>query len=378
MNFSIDARGINLYKGSGIGTYIENLLEELLNIDNTNNYTIFWTGDNFQKYKKANSNIIMTSKKHNLFFENYYYPNLIKKYKIDLHHIPQNGIGFSDTYSSPCIVTIHDLIPYIMPETVGRGYLERFLTDMPFIIKNCQGILTVSEYSKKDILKFFPNFPADKIFVTPLAANKTYLPLNKDKCKTYLSEKYKIDTPFILYLGGFSKRKNVHNLITSFKKIASSLKRNYNLVICGSLRDEGLKLQQLAKDLLIDDKIIFTGFVPDSDLPYFHNACDLFVYPSSYEGFGLPILEAMNCKAPVLSSNTTSIPEVANNSAFLIDPQEKTALSEAMLLLLNSPSLLEEYSEKGYKNSLKYTWKNTAALTLSAYKNVLTHSLLVS
>ena len=125
MNFSIDARGINLYKGSGIGTYIENLTLELLNIDKKNNYTIFWAGDNFEKYKRENSTVILTSKKHNLFFENYYYPSILQEYHIDLHHIPQNGIGLSSSYSTPSVVTIHDLIPYIMPETVGKGYLER-------------------------------------------------------------------------------------------------------------------------------------------------------------------------------------------------------------------------------------------------------------
>ena len=371
MNFSIDARGINLYKGSGIGTYIENLTLELLNIDKKNNYTIFWAGDNFQKYKRKNSKVILTSKKHNLFFENYYYPSILQEYHIDLHHIPQNGIGLSSSYSTPSVVTIHDLIPYIMPETVGKGYLERFLTDMPFIIKNCKGILTVSNYSKKDILRFFPNCPEDKIYVTPLAANTLYKPLPKDNCKDYLNKKYKITTPFILYLGGFSKRKNVYELILSFKNILSSLNKNYSLVICGSLKDEGLRLKEITKELLIDDKVIFTDFVVDYDLPYFHNASDLFVYPSSYEGFGLPILEAMSCQTPVITSNTSSIPEVANNSAILIDPFDKSALSEAMLRVLNSPSLLAEYGEKGYKNSLKFTWSNTAKLTLSAYIDIL-------
>ena len=178
MKFSIDARGINLYKGSGIGTYTENLLRELLNIDTKNNYSIFWTGENYEDYKKDNSKIIFTSKKHGTFYENYYYPNYIKENNIDKHHIPQNGIGLNELYTSPIVVTIHDLIPYILPETVGRGYLERFLRDMPLIVRNSKVILTVSEYSKRDIIKFFPFVNEEKIFVTPLAANISYKPLN--------------------------------------------------------------------------------------------------------------------------------------------------------------------------------------------------------
>lgn len=371
MNLSIDGRGITLYNGSGIGTYIANLLKELITIDNKNEYTIFWAGDNYDAFKKSNTNIVLTSKRHGMFYENFYYPNYLQSNNIDLHHIPQNGIGLSKDYPVPCVVTIHDLIPYIMPETVGAGYLERFLADMPYIIKNSTGIITVSEYSKQDIMRFFPSFPSEKIYVTPLAANSNFKPLPKESCTDYLKQKYKIDFPFVLYVGGFSKRKNVKELILSFKEISSSLKKEYKLIILGSLRDEGQKLQQLCKDLFIDDKVFFTGFVPDEDLPFFYNAAGLYVYPSLYEGFGLPILEAMSCKTPVITTNCSSIPEVAkNNSALLIDDINVDSLSSSMLTLLNSDSLLSEYAEKGYQNSLSFTWQKTAAATITAYKNL--------
>ncbi|WP_294133033.1 glycosyltransferase family 1 protein [uncultured Clostridium sp.] len=370
MKFSIDARGINLYKGSGIGTYTENLLRELLNIDTKNNYSIFWTGENYEDYKKDNSKIIFTSKKHGTFYENYYYPNYIEENNIDMHHIPQNGIGLNELYTSPIVVTIHDLIPYILPETVGRGYLERFLRDMPLIVRDSKVILTVSEYSKRDIIKFFPFVNEEKIFVTPLAANKSYKPLNKTNCIEYIKNKYSIDSPFILYIGGFSTRKNVKELIIAFNKIQKSLKKNYKLVLCGSIRDEGIKLQELCKELLMDDKIIFTGFVPDDELPLFYNAAEVFIYPSSYEGFGLPPLEAMSCATPVITSNLTSIPEVTKDCAILINPFDKDELASSILTLLNSESLLQEYSEKGYNNSLNFTWENTAIATLKAYEHV--------
>lgn len=371
MRFSIDARGINLYKGSGIGTYTENLLRELLNIDNKNKYSIFWAGDKYENYKKENSKIIFTSKKHGTFYENYYYPNYIEENTIDLHHIPQNGIGLNKLYTSPVIVTIHDLIPYILPETVGRGYLERFLRDMPLIINNSKAILTVSEYSKKDILKFFPSVDKNKIFVTPLAANSSYKPIDKNLCTEFIKNKYNIDFPFILYIGGFSTRKNVKELIIAFNKIHKSLKKDYKLVLCGSIRDEGIKLQNLCKELFIDNKVIFTGFVPDEDLPIFYNSADLFIYPSLYEGFGLPPLEAMSCSTPVITSNLTSIPEVTGDCAVLINPFNKDELAEALINLLNCPDLLKEYGEKGYKKSLDFTWKNTATLTLNAYETTL-------
>lgn len=371
MKISIDARGVNLYKGSGIGTYIENLLRELLNIDKKNTYSIFWAGENYNEFKKNNSKIIFTSKRHGGFYENYYYPSFIKNNNIDLHHIPQNGIGLNSLYTSPVVVTIHDLIPYILPQTVGRGYLERFLKDMPFIINNAKAILTVSEYSKKDILRFFPSIKEEKIFVTPLAANLNYKPLNKTSCKDYIKNKYNIYSPFLLYIGGFSTRKNVREIILSFKKIYKSLNKDYKLVLCGSVRDEGAKLQELCKELFIDDKIIFTGFIPDDDLPYFYNASELFIYPSLYEGFGLPPLEAMSCATPVIASNLTSIPEVTENNAVLINPNNTDELASAILYLLNSPDLLLKYGQMGYNHSLNFNWQNTATSTLKAYESIL-------
>ena len=117
-------------------------------------------------------------------------------------------------------------------------------------------------------------------------------------------------------------------------------------------------------------KIIFTGLIQDDELPLFYNAAELFVYPSLYEGFGLPPLEAMSCATPVITSNLTSIPEVTKDCAILIDPFNKDELASSILNLLNSESLLQEYGEKGYNNSLNFTWKNTAITTLKAYEHV--------
>ena len=367
MNISVDARGANLYKGSGIGTYIENLLKEIINLDDINKYTIFWSGENYSNFKKSNTSIHLTSKKHGNFYESFYYSSYTNNNNIDLHHIPQNGIGLNSNYQCPCVVTIHDLIPYLMPETVGKGYLERFLKDMPNIINQTKTILTVSEYSKQDVLKFFPKFPSDRIFVTPLAANKNYIPLNRTFCSDYLKYKFQIEGPYILYFGGFSKRKNVKELVLAFDKISSSLKKDYKLLLCGSLRDEGLKLKEMCSQLSTSDKIIFPGFIEDKDVPIFYNSADLFAYPSLYEGFGLPPLEAMSCKTAVITSNLTSIPEVTSDNAILINPFDKDQLASEMLSILNCESKLNEYEERGYTQSLNFTWEKTAELTIKAY-----------
>jgi len=369
MRIAIDARGINWYSGTGIGTYTENVLKNLLNIDEDNFYQLYWCGENYSSYEKPNTNMVICSKKHQRFFQEHFFPINLKSENIDLYHIPQNGIGLSPNIKCKKIVTIHDLIPYIMPETVGRSYLLKFLKEMPMIIDEAMGIITVSEYSKKDILRFFP-IDENKVYVTPLAADVKYKPLDKEKCKKIIKEKYGVDKPFLLYIGGFSERKNVRGLITSFAKLMKNSKIEYNLVIVGSYRDASQELVKLKDSLNMNKYIKFTGFAPDEDLPIYYNACEAFVYPSFYEGFGLPPLEAMNCGTPVITTNVTSIPEVVGDGGLIINPYNERDLQHAMELILGSETLRKEYSRLALERAKLFSWEITAKNTLAVYEDV--------
>lgn len=369
MKIAIDGRGITWYNGSGIGTYTENLLKNLLDIDKENQYQIFWSGDGYEEYKKSNTNIVMCSKKYQRYFQESFFPENIKAEKVDIYHVPQNGIGLNTETTCAKVVTIHDLIPYIMPETVGRGYLVKFLKEMPYIMEAASGILTVSEFSKRDILRFFP-MDESKICVTPLAADKKYKPMNKEKARLYIKEKYKVNNPFLLYVGGFSERKNVRMLINSFARLVPHMDKEYNLVIVGSYRDESQSLVKLVHELNMDRYIKFTGFAPDEDLSIYYNACEVFVYPSTYEGFGLPPLEAMSCGTPVITSNTTSIPEVVGDSGILINPYSDDELQKSMELILESDILRKELIVKSLERSREFSWRKTAEKTLEFYRNV--------
>ncbi len=239
---------------------------------------------------------------------------------------------------------------------------------MHTIFNNADGILTVSEYSKKDILRFFPSFPSERVIVTSLAANKTFKPLNKLQCKEKMKNRFNIKNPFVLYLGGFSLRKNVKLLIDTFNNIYSSLNGEFDLVIAGSLKDEGLKLKEYSERLDGKEHIKFIGFVEDKFLPILYNSCELFVYPSLYEGFGLPPLEAMSCKTPIIATNTTSIPEIVKNPYILVEPNNKRELENKMVTLLNNDRLREALGKEGFDNSKNFSWEKTAKETLDAYE----------
>lgn len=370
MKIAIDTRSATLHQGTGIGTYTNNLISELISLNSKDEFTLFCTGKFNENFNKKNTNIVFSSGRHGGFYEKYYIPSVINKIHTDLYHIPQNGIGFNFDTQIPTVVTIHDLIPYIMPETVGKSYLERFLRDMPNIISNSCGILTVSEYSKKDILKFFSFYPKDKIFVTPLAANINFKPLDKSECKSYVDKTYGVKDPYILYIGGFSLRKNVLGLIKAFSKVYTALNKPYKLLLGGPLKDEGEKLLEYVKENNLEDRIVFCGYLKDKILPILYSGCEAFVYPSFYEGFGLPPLEAMSCKAPVITSSLTSIPEVTGDSAILINPNNVDELETALVKLLNDGNLKAILSQKGYLRSLEFNWRKTAKNTMKAYEKL--------
>lgn len=372
MNFSIDIRGAYLYHGTGIGTYTKNLVRHLLNIDQENSYNLFYCGDEPNQFKQSNSQLHMISRKHSSYFEKVYISNFLQKNQPSIFHIPQNGIGYKDLLSSKkfkSIVTVHDLIPYALPQTVGKSYLKNFLKQMPYIIDESSAIITVSEYSKQEIIKYFSVDP-DKICVTPLATNKNFKPLDISMCKDFIRKKYAIDYDFILYIGGFSKRKNIYNLIFSFEKAYKNFNKPIKLVLLGSIREELETLMSLIRKKNLEDHVIFTGFVPEEELPFFYNASEFFVYISVYEGFGLPLLEAMSCKKATLSSNVTSIPEVVGNASYQVDPYDILKISESLCEISNNIMLKNELEEKAYKRSKVFSWEKCASSTLELYKDL--------
>jgi glycosyltransferase involved in cell wall biosynthesis len=372
MKIGIDGRAAKWYRGTGIGTYTYQLINCLNRIDNINKYLLFMPENcKYDIALKENFHLNnITEGNESNFWDEVNIPNILKDKNIELYHVPQNGVGLPVDKKCRFVITLHDVIPYKMPETVSDRYLKIFSDHIPKIISECDGIITVSNYSKKDIVETL-NFPENKVYVTHLASEDIYRPLDK-RISRYIAEKYySIYGDFILYVGGFSPRKNIVGLIESFSKLLCSYKKDVKLVIAGKQGKSYEIYKKRAEELHISDKVLFPGFVSIEHLPYIYNASQLFVYPSFYEGFGLPPIEAMSCGVPVIASNVTSVPEVVGDAGLLINPKDIDNLCDCMFRALSDEELRKKLISLGLSKASDLSWDKTANETISAYNRII-------
>ncbi|URZ07986.1 glycosyltransferase family 4 protein [Clostridium felsineum] len=371
MKIGIDGRAAKWYRGTGIGTYTYELINHINRLDKINNYTIFLPDPlnlNFEFKNNFNLKSIDYKAKNN-FWDQVNIPNIITKNDTELYHVPQNGIGLPHNKSCRFTITLHDIIPYKMPETVGKKYLKIFTEQIQKIIPLCDGIITVSNFSKHDISKFF-NYPENNIYVTYLSAENIYKPIDKALSKKIIKTVYGINNDYILYVGGFSPRKNILGIIEAFSKLKKSIKSNLKLIIAGKKGQSYLSYVDIANKLNISSDVIFPGFVTLEYMPFLYNAAEFLIYPSFYEGFGLPPLEAMACKLPVITSNTTSLYEIFKDCAFTVNPYDIEDIKNAMELMYSDNRTRAIFSEKGFNFSKKLTWNDTTISTIAAYKKI--------
>ena len=254
---------------------------------------------------------------------------------------------------------------------VRPSFLKRFTREMPEIVDQADHILTVSEFSKQDIVRIFGTNPK-KISVIYSAPTEAYQPLPKVATQRKIAATYGLKKPYILYAGGLNPRKNVTELIYAYSKIYRDLPQLQQLIILGGNGKHADQLHQLVESLNLKEDVVFPGFVNSEDLPLFYNGADLFVYPSLYEGFGLPPIEAMACGTPVITSNVSSIPEIVGDAAIQVNPNDTLQLAESILRVLSHEELRASLIQKGLKHSKKYNWYHNSAQILAVYHHVVT------
>lgn len=356
---------------TGVGNYLLNLIENMPTRDNI--YLISYEKNPFYKdFKEIIVKNPFCTRGHKpfIYFWHFYLqyklPH-IKDIKLDVIHSPENSTLFRKFKNIKKVVTVHDMILYIFGELKNMIDFTRYKFLMPKVLKTTDKIIAVSENTKKDLINYL-KISEEKIKVIHEAAHTRYKPLNKNDVDDF-REKYGLKEPFILYVGSFLPHKNIPTLIKAFYKLKKQNQIKHKLLLCGKKYkiDEVLRI---IKELNLENEVIFTGYIPTEHLPYLYNIADLFVYPSLYEGFGLPPLEAMACGTPVITSNTSSLPEVVGEGGIMINPRDIDALTEAIHKVLNDEELRKELSKKGLQRAKKFNWKKTAKETLKVYEEV--------
>jgi glycosyltransferase involved in cell wall biosynthesis len=374
MKIGFDITALSMPK-TGIGQYQYNLLKSLLKIDKENFYHLY--AFNLRDNKK------------------YSYIDFEKNFKnvnIKAHKIPQRLITawwmlirypYLEQITEKCdiyqiseicqqptkkktVAFIHDLTTKIFPQY--HLIKNKILYHYRFknIKKYANAVLTNSEHTKKDIIEHLKIKP-ERIFVTYFGTHKRFKPLTKEEIMPVL-QKYNINFPYICYVGTIEPRKNLQNLFKAFYELKYQEKIPHKLVLVGK---EGWYFKNIYKKILelnLNKHIIKTGFIPDDDIPALINGAEIFVYPSFYEGFGLPVLEAMACGTPVVTSNTSSLPEVGGNAVKYSNPFKPENIAEKILQFIKSKKEREKYSLRAIERAKKFSWEKCAHETLKIYK----------
>jgi len=287
--------------------------------------------------------------------------------KLDLIHDPTGCAPLLLT-GARRVVTIHDVIPFVYPETSTRLDWLIYRIWLPRIVQRLDAIITLSEQSKRDILHYLPVKP-EKITVIPAAASVRYHRMDGPQIEQALS-RYGIRFPYILYVGAIQARKNLTRLLEAYAQVRQWSPK-WKLVIVGAPHWKYGPVFEALERLQLTANVHFTGYAAESDLPALYNGASLFVFPSLYEGFGLPVLEAMACGAPVITSNCSSLPEVAGDAAILVNPTDTGELAFAIRQVLEQQDLALNMQQNGIARAQQFSWEHTATRTREVYESLL-------
>ena len=373
VHIAIDAHSVGSQL-AGNETYAVNLIEALAEIDPVNQYTLYVTRqsaiDRFAN-RWSNFKVRQTLPHTPLVRIPITLSAELRKDPVDLLHVQYTAPPFAPC---PIVATIHDLSFEHLPETFNRRSRAQLRLTVRHTARRAARILTLSEFSRRDISETY-KIDLDRIAVTPAAASPHFARVTSETELEGIRQKYGIQRDYILSLSSIQPRKNLVRLIEAYSYLHQHKSRDLpQLVIAGKKGWLESEVFQVAKQSAAANDIVFTGYVSDSELPALYSGALCFVYPSYFEGFGLPVLEAMQCGTPVIVGNRTSLPEVVGDAGILIDPFNHIELADAIAHLVSNPAARDELRELGNERAKAFDWLETARLTLQAYKQVVRKS----
>jgi glycosyltransferase involved in cell wall biosynthesis len=290
-------------------------------------------------------------------------PRICEQVGADLLHVTYNAAPWGRT---PLAVSVHDVIFRHFPRYFSPRVRVLLSVLLPLSMRRARAVITLSEASKRDILRFYP-FTAGKVHVIPLGPGQVGTVEPDDAAAT----RYSLNQPFFLAVGTLQPRKNLVRLISAYTAARERGEIDARLLIVGRAAWQHSEVYQIAQQSRYCADVVFTGYLSDAALAALYRQCLAFVYPSLYEGFGLPVLEAMACGAPVITSATSSLPEVAGDAALLVDPYSTSQIREALAQIGGSPDLRQRLAAAGVERASRFSWRQTAEQTLEVYRSVL-------
>ena len=378
MIIGIDAR-FAIHNRRGIGNYALKLIQNLAEIDDRNEYIIYIDKEDVDNIlpQKGNFRIKKIFPSNYLVWEQIILPVHATRDGIDILHCTGNTAPIFLDKRIKLVSTIHDVMflkdYFELPKSAsyyqrcGRLYRKAVV---PRTISHLSMVLTISEFSKKDIMNHIPQLDNNRIKVVYSAANEGFGQIDKILALQKIKNKFDIDCNYILTLGALDPRKNTEFVIKTFIELKNESNINEKLLIVGVPNWKQTKFYNIVQKSNFKKDIIFTDFISEDDLILLYNGASIFLYPSLYEGFGMPLLEAMACGTPVITSNVTSMPEIAGDAAFLINPNNGQELKAAVMRLLNDENLRNNLITRGLKQAKEYSWLKTAKKTMAIYETL--------
>jgi glycosyltransferase involved in cell wall biosynthesis len=367
MRIAIDARKLRDF---GIGTYLRNILIELSRLDRETEYVVLCRPDDVDAGDILGRNFRMVPETAATYSiaEQYKLPMSLARERVRLVHEPHYVLP--PLIQCRSVVTIHDCIhlmfPQYLPGKLAHVYAKG---SMWAAAHKANRILTVSEASKRDILRFF-DVSAEKVSVIYNAIDERFLsPANIERMNL-VRQRYQLDHPFVLYVGNIKPHKNIERLIDAFGRARGRCPDDLKLIIIGDEISKYPGLRQSVHKHKLDKHVRFLGFQPVDTLAAFYRLARAFVFPSLYEGFGLPPLEAMACGSPVVTSNVSSLPEVAGGAALLVDPYDADAIAAGIVQAVTDETLRADLIKRGLDRARSFSWPQSVKKIHEIYMEV--------
>jgi len=363
MKIAFSARGLSISSG-GVKEYIKSLIPALCRQRKDDELIIFYNTGEFTDLAPDCQQVVIGGG-NRILWDFFKFPGQLRKLGVDAAIFPKNVIPFRTNCRN--FVVVHDMAyfdrklgAYPLADTV---YMK---TLIPRSVCKANGVFAISENTKKEILRYTQCSP-DKITVTYEAADSRFRPISDSNLLEGVKARYSLPERFVLYTGSLSPRKNIKTLLKALAEIRNKVPHKLVLTASKSWKDSDV--YKLMQDLELEDRIHIIGYAEDDDMPALYNLADAYVYPSLYEGFGLPVLEAMQSGCPVVASNATSIPEVVGDAGILLDPLRVSLWAENIYNVLCDEQLREKLINSGLKQADKFSWDRTAEAMLNAIRN---------